>query len=258
MKLYEKTWKLFLIVVALGAMVSCGKDTASNTSNDEVVKYLKEIHTEIVLLRKDIDKLKVAGVARKNNQPEKVPDSVKIGDALTIGNQNARVAIVEFSDYQCPFCARFYQSTFNAVKSKYIDSGKVLFAYRDFPLSSHAMAKPASVAARCAGAQGAYWVMQRELFKNQSRLSYDTYTEIAKEMKLDVNKFIACTKDSKQQKIVEKEFEYGRSIGVNGTPTFYIGLYKNGVLTSVERLGGAQPEQAFALVIEKLLKKTKG
>lgn len=92
---------------------------------------------------------------------------VSMDDDPVLGNANAPITIIEFSDYECPFCKRFYDQTFGQIKKDYIDTGKVKFIYRDYPLSFHPGAEPAAQAANCAGEQGKYWEMHDKIFQAQ-------------------------------------------------------------------------------------------
>src|SRR3989344_815406 len=127
------------------------------------------------------------------------PVDVSLDDDPMLGQKDAPVTIVEFSDYQCPFCGRFYSQTLPQIKSKYIDTGKVRLVFRDFPLSFHPEALPAAVAANCAGTQGKYYEYHNKVFENQAVLSTANYKKWAQELGLDTAKWETCTKDPKQQ-----------------------------------------------------------
>ncbi len=100
---------------------------------------------------------------------------VEIGKSPVLGDKNAKVTIIEFSDYECPFCGRHYQQTYPQIKKNYIDTGKVKMSFKDFPLSFHQSAQKAAEAARCAGDQGKYWEMHDKLYSNQESLGVDNY-----------------------------------------------------------------------------------
>lgn len=224
-------------------------------SNHEQLAELKEIRSEIAALRKDLkDALVKSGdQSAQKSGGESAPARIELGDSPILGQRTARLAIVEFSDYQCPFCAKFHSGAFETIKKKYIDTGKVLLVFRDFPLTSHPEAKPAAIAARCAGAQGGYWAMQRELFSQSRALGSDLYTQLGKKLQLKLPAYSKCMRDTEVAARVDRDFAYGSSIGVRGTPTFYIGRHKDGYVTEITRLGGAQPAEAFSVVIDKLL-----
>jgi protein-disulfide isomerase len=181
------------------------------------------------------------------NQPSAAPAQaapsvdVSIDDDYILGDKDAPVTIVEFSDYQCPFCGRFYQQTLPQLKSNYIDTGKVRLVFRDFPLSFHPEAEPAAIAANCAGEQGKYYEFHDKVFENQATMSSGSYKQWAQELGLDLSEFDVCLKDPAQKAEVRKDFQDGGAAGVQGTPAFFV----NGKLVS-----GAQPYQVFEQLIE--------
>ena len=173
------------------------------------------------------------------SQGEKV--NVQIGDAPVLGSKTAKVTIVEFSDYECPFCGRHFQQTYPQLKKDYIDTGKAKLVFKDFPLSFHPQAQKAAEAARCAGEQGKYWEMHDKLFSNQESLSVENEKKWAKEIGLNSAKFDSCLDSGKYAGAVQSDSSYGQSIGVSGTPAFFI----NGKLIS-----GAQPYSVFKQAID--------
>ena len=112
-----------------------------------------------------------------------------------VGRADAPVTIIEFSDLQCPYCARNALNTFPEIKRNYIDTGKVRYVARDFPLDMHPFAMPAAVATRCAGEQGKFWEYRHALFERQNELATAPYDALAAELGLDVPRFAACQKD---------------------------------------------------------------
>jgi len=160
-----------------------------------------------------------------------------------IGNEDAPVTIVEFSDYECPFCARFYQQTLSQIKNQYIDTGKVKFVYRDFPLGFHSQAEPAAIAANCAGEQGKYFEFHNQIFDNNGAGGKNNadYKKWAQELKLDLAKWEQCLSDPVQRQEIQKDIRDGSAAGISGTPGFII----NGKLIS-----GAQPFSVFQQVID--------
>ncbi len=168
---------------------------------------------------------------------------VSIDDDPSIGPSNASITIIEFSDYQCPFCARA-EPTIKQVLEKYKD--KVLFVYRDFPLSFHQYAQKAAEASECADEQGKFWQYHDKLFENQGALDADSLKKYAKDLGLDTTKFNACLDSGKMAAEVNADFADGQNAGVSGTPAFYI----NGI-----ELSGAQPFSEFQKIIDKELSK---
>ncbi len=166
---------------------------------------------------------------------------IDLDDDPVLGDENAPVTIVEFSDFQCSFCKRAFDQSVTALKREYIDTGQVKLVYRDYPLPFHSEAAPAAEAAECAHDQGKFWEYHDALFKNQQSLGSDLYTELAEELGLDVNEFKSCMESGKHKEEVQSDMSYGSQVGVSGTPTFFI----NGI-----KLVGAQPFQAFQQIIE--------
>ena len=163
------------------------------------------------------------------------------------GAANAPVTMIEFSDFQCPFCGRFFEDAYPQIKKDYIDTGKVQLIFRNFPLTSiHPNAQPAAEAAECADEQGKFWQYHDQLFTNQAMLSVENYKQWAKDLGLDTKKFNDCVDTHKYASKVSKDESDGQAAGVDGTPAFFV----NGALIS-----GAQPYGAFKAAIDAALVK---
>jgi protein-disulfide isomerase len=188
------------------------------------------------------------------NQPAVL--SVSVDDDPVKGNSNAPVTIIEFSDFQCPFCSRFAQQTLPLIEENYIQTGKVKLVYRDLPLSFHQNAKAAHIASECANEQGAFWKYHDELFAKQNEwqsLGADAASEkflaYAQELGISKDEFSSCTVSSALEQEVLADFMDGTKYGATGTPTFFIGNEKHGFTKIV----GAQPYEAFTSVIDSKL-----
>ena len=169
--------------------------------------------------------------------------TVAFDPARVRGNADAPVTIVEFSDYQCPYCHQV-EPTIEAVLAKYGD--RVRFAYRDFPLRNiHEHAEMAAEASRCALEQGKFWEYHDQLFK-ATNLDKDALVGFARNASMDQQKFESCLTSEKYKAQIDKDIEEGRKAGVSGTPTFFI----NGLSTS-----GAQQQDAFTRIIDDELAK---
>lgn len=170
--------------------------------------------------------------------------NVSIGDSPIKGSKDARVTIIEFSDYECPFCGRYFQETYAQLKKDYIDTGKVKYVFKDFPLSFHESAQKAAEAARCVREQKGdfgYFAMHDKLFSSQDQLSVENYKNWARELGVDGSKYDSCLDSGKYAQAVQSDLEYGQQVGVEGTPAFFI----NGKLVS-----GAQPYSVFKQAID--------
>ncbi len=159
------------------------------------------------------------------------------------GPKDALVTIVQFSDFQCPFCSRV-EPTIDKVMSEY--KGKVRVAWRDLPLPFHQNAMPSAIAARAAGEQGKFWEMHDKLFTNQQNLDRPSLEKYAQELGLNMGKFKAALDQQKFKADIEKDAQMGNKIGANGTPAFFV----NGTF-----LSGAQPFENFKARIDDELKK---
>jgi protein-disulfide isomerase len=140
-----------------------------------------------------------------------------------LGKPDAPLTMVEFTDLQCPFCRQYVATTFAELKKNWIDTGKLRYISRDFPLDIHPQAMNAARAARCAGEQGHFWDMRLTLMRNANQLSPDFITRTAADMKLDMKTFATCTASGKYDADILAEQADGARLGVNGTPTFLIG-----------------------------------
>ncbi len=164
------------------------------------------------------------------------------GDSPAIGPKNAPVTIIEFTDYECPFCGRA-RPAIKQVLQEY--KGKVRYVMRDFPLSFHKNAVKAHEASHCANDQGKFWEMNDKLFDSQKDIKVEDLKKYASELKLNQKKFDECLDSSKYQAKVDESQRYGQSVGVSGTPAFFI----NGRM-----LSGARPFSAFKQIIDDELK----
>jgi len=142
-----------------------------------------------------------------------------IGSSAIKGNKNAPVTIVEFSDFQCPYCARL-QPTLTQVLNAYPKDVRLVF--KDFPLSFHKQAKNAAKAARAAGEQGKYWEMHDLIFEKYSSVNEAMFKEFAAKLNLDMNKFNADFSSTKYDQLIQQDINLGRTAGVTGTPSLYL------------------------------------
>lgn len=192
-------------------------------------------------------------------QPTKGVASVD--DDPVLGDKNAPVTIIEFSDYECPFCKRHFDETLPQLVKNYVDTGKVKIVFRDFPLGFHdPMATKEAVAANCAREQGGdskYFEYHGEIFtrtkSNGNGLSEADLTTIATDLGLNLNSFNTCLVDPAQTDEVKKDLADGTAAGASGTPTFVIGKSTSNGEINGDLVVGAQPYAAFQAIIDPLL-----
>ncbi|NCN99471.1 hypothetical protein COU62_03155 [Candidatus Pacearchaeota archaeon CG10_big_fil_rev_8_21_14_0_10_35_219] len=169
-----------------------------------------------------------------------IPDDVYIK-----GQESAPITIIEFSDFECPFCGKFYSESYGQIVENYVDTGMVKFVYMHFPLSFHPQAMPAANAVECAGEQGMFYEYHNVLFENQQSLSEDNYVIWAGELGLDVKQFSECYDSSKYQDKINSQMAYGQQLGVSGTPGSFVGNPEEGYVS----VSGAQPYSVFEQII---------
>ncbi len=181
--------------------------------------------------------------AASAGQGEVIRYDVPIDDDPVLGPENAPITIIEFSDYECPFCRKFHEETFQRLLVSYPE--QIRFVYRDFPLSSiHENAIGAAEAANCARDQNVFWEFHDQLFSMQYGLGREAYLQYAQDLGIDLAVFDQCIEDRVHQAEVEADFEFAARLGVRSTPTFFI----NGIA-----LVGAQPYEVFQQVIDQEL-----
>lgn len=179
-----------------------------------------------------------------------VPADPDLENAYAVGDPDAPVTIVEFTDYQCPFCSRHFEQTFTQIKENYIDTGLVYYIFKDFPLTQiHPQAIKAAEAARCAGEQDAYLAMHDQLFRDQAAWSgnegaAELFKQYAQDLSLDTASFNECLDSGRTEEAVLADLANGQQAGVGGTPAFFINRHT---------MSGAQPYAVFEEAIEQFL-----
>jgi protein-disulfide isomerase len=170
------------------------------------------------------------------------------------GNTKAVVAIIEYSDFQCPYCGAFARETLPGLEAAYISTRKVLLAFRNVPIPElHPQATTAAEAAMCAADQGKFWEMHDALFENQRQLDAPSLVSRATKLRLDVPSFTACLQNGSAAR-VQRDVTAARALGVNVTPTFLIGrIQADGTILVTQRIEGAKSLAAFQSVLDPLL-----
>ena len=236
-----------IVITAIAAFFA--GSYVSNLNSEQVSQ--KELEDAIAQLE-----LKILEKQLPTNQPN-LPVKISADDDPIIGNPDAEITIIEFSDFQCPFCARFHIQTLPTLMEEYIEKGTVKLVFRDFPIQSiHPNAVPASVAAECANEQGKFKQMHDILFERQNQWSnletiyaMELFNQYASEIQLEQEQFSSCLSTAKYVKEIQNDLNDGRAYGITGTPGFFIGNEKIGFT----ELKGAQPFESFKKVIDRQL-----
>lgn len=191
--------------------------------------------------------------SRRSPEPPLPTSPVSLDGAALQGNQNARVALIEYSDFQCPFCGKFAREVLPDLQEKYVRSGRILLAFRHFPLPMHPFAHKAAEASECAGRQGRFWPMHDLLFRDAAALDRSRFDASAQALGVDMKRFAECLEGQAAQR-VERDAAGGRALLVSATPTFFAGTLEPGGLVKVtQRLTGAMPLAQFETALDALL-----
>ena len=236
------------LIIAVGiAAFFAGSYTSSLNANQISEEILDEALAKL--------ELKILQNQLPTKQPTvTAPVKISADNDPIIGNADAPITIIEFSDFQCPFCARFHTQTLPSILEEYVEQGKVKLVFRDFPIQSiHPNALPASVAAECANEQGKFKEMHDILFEKQNEWNkletsntLSTFSQYASNMQLNQDEFDSCLTSGKYIEEIKNDLNDGREYGVSGTPGFFVG---NDQIGYVE-LKGAQPFDSFKKVID--------
>jgi protein-disulfide isomerase len=241
-----------LVVVLLLALASAAwaQDDLAAIKGD-----LERIKTDLEAMKKQLGEvLRVVSQRPGQAAVPSGPVRTSVAGAPALGRADAPVTIVEFSDYQCPFCQRFFATTFPVLKKEYVDTGKVRYVFRDLPLDQlHPQARKAAEAAHCAGEQGKYWEMHEVLFRNQRALAATQLAEHAKAAGSGGTKFDECLASGRYAVRVAQGVADGAAIGVQGTPSFVVGRAIAGDLVQGTAIRGAQPLEMFRRIIDQAL-----
>ena len=243
----KKKWRWNMLAACLIGIVlgtACQKTQEDRFSRME--KELGEIKQDVAAVREMLtNALQGRGPGGRE---------VSIDDGAMRGDPKAKVTLIEFSDFQCPFCGRFFNETLPQLDKEFIQTGKVRYVLREFPLAAiHPNAQTAAEAAECAGVQGKYWEMHDKLFQNQKALEVPHLKRYAKDVGLNINVFDECLDNGSQVPKIQRDIQEARSLGVTGTPAFFLGLTTPGKTIKGIHIEGAQPIEVFQQEINRLL-----
>jgi len=251
-----------MLVLALSVSLVMPVVVAAQSSDD-----LKALRQEIESLKAGIgavqrDVQDIKNLLQSLRQPAAPPSPVtpesmemSLTDAHAKGGAGARLVLVEFSDFQCPFCGRHAKQTMPQIEREYVSTGKLLYVMRNLPLEQiHPDAFRAASAAECAGDQGKYWQMHEKLFGNQQALGAADLARYAQETGAEPAKFKQCMDADTHGAKVRQDLAEAQAAGITGTPTFFLGVTEGGgKVKVVRRIQGAQPFPVFKAAIDGLL-----
>jgi protein-disulfide isomerase len=248
-------WLAALVIVSMASTVW---GQPSQPAPDDIAA----IRADLERMKADLDALKnqlgqilrLVGQRSGQSAAPSSPVRTSIAGAPMLGRADAPVTLVEFSDYQCPFCQRFFATALPAIKKEYVDTGKLRYVFRDFPIDKiHPEARKAAEAAHCAGEQGRYWQMHEVLFRNSRALAATHLADHARAAGVDGIKLDECLASGRYAVRVAQGVADGSAIGVQGTPTFVVGRTLAGEFVQGTPIRGAQPLETFRRIIEQML-----
>lgn len=191
-------------------------------------------------------------------KPVSPPISMTVADAPMKGDRRAKVALVVFSDFECPVCARAARELMPQIESRYVDTGKALLVWRHYPLPIHPSARGAAEAAQCADRQGKFWTLHDWAFAHQTELRSDRLRGAAERLGLDMRAFDACISGETAEKIAS-DVALANQLDVEGTPTWFFGTREsNGTVRLVKRITGLGPVEVYATTIDTVAQSRSG
>ena len=258
-----KTCRVLLLVLSLALLLPVVVAAQSADDLKALRQEIDSLKAGIGAVQRDVQEIKallqgaLGGRQAAGPPPPVAPESLEmnISQSYAKGGAGSRVVLVEFSDFQCPFCARHAKQTLPQIEREYVDTGKVLYVMRNLPLEQiHPDAFRAAAAAECAGDQGKYWQMHEKLFGNQQALAAADLTRYAQETGVDAVKFKQCVDADAHGAKIRQDLTEAQAAGITGTPTFFLGFAEGGgKVKVVRRIQGAQPYPVFKGAIDGLL-----
>lgn len=251
--------KGFLFIALLSVLALSADRTALGQAGDDLSELKKEVEAlkrGQLQLQRELQEIN-ALLRRRQPAATDVQNVVlTIGGYPSKGSQSAKLILIEFTDYQCPFCGRHFQQTSPQIERDYVNTGRVRHVVRDFPIESiHKDALKAAEAAHCAGEQGQYWQMHARLFNAQNALTADHLSAYAGALGLDVPSFKQCLDSNKYAIKIRQDLAEAQKVGLQATPSFLLGIAEpdGSSVKVVKMIAGAHPYPVFKEAIDSLL-----
>ena len=255
----RKGWFVALLSVLI---LSTDHQVLAQTS-DEVSALRSEVEAlkqGQLQLQRELQEIKVLLRRRQSAVTDVQSVVLMVSGYPSKGSPNAKLILIEFTDYQCPFCGRHFQQTSPQIDRDYVNTGRVRHVVWDFPIESiHKDALGAAEAARCADEQGQYWQMHNRLFNSQSALTADHLSAYARALGLDAERFRQCLDSNKYAVRIRQDLADAQKVGVQATPTFFLGVAEadGSKVRVLKMIAGAHPYAVFREAIDSLLSSEK-
>jgi protein-disulfide isomerase len=237
--------------VLVFAILVVSAHSARAQNADERLSALSESIRELGRKVDELDRL-LRSMLPPSPVEDVTPVRLSIAESPFLGSMTASLVVVEFSDFQCPFCGQHFRATLPQLRRQLVDTGQIQYVFKNFPLLDiHPQAHGAAVAGLCAHRQSAFWKMHDTLFEHQDQLSAEALDAHAQSLGLDKNRFQECSKDPAVRRVVERDMEEAKALGMTGTPTFLVGRIETpGTVTVLKRVTGAHPLTVLAAAVE--------
>jgi protein-disulfide isomerase len=262
----RRTWAAWAISGMLVLVLARPAAAQSGDDLRELGKEVEALKAGQTAIQKDLQEIKgllQAPQAARAPAPQAGPPPIEPANVLLSlegapfkGDKAAKVTVVEFTDYQCPFCSRHFRQTWPQLDQEYVKTGKVKFFLRDLPLEAlHPLAFKAAEATHCAADQGKYWEMHDRLFSHQEALGRKDLSGHAEALGLDVGAFDKCLDSDKPAERIRKDVADSEKAAARGTPIFYLGVTEpnSSSIKAVAVIRGARPYAVFKQAIDGLL-----
>ena len=244
-------------IFALAVFLAAPSSFAQSTASDDLAKAIEGLNETQKAILKELQDIKRVLATQQTARPaaDALPSApIDINKEPFRGTANARVAVIEFSDFECPFCVRFSKETYPQLAKDYVDTGKIKYVWRDYPLGFHKNAQKAAEAAHCAGEQGKFWDMHDHLFANQKNLTTADLPKHADALQLNTAMFQQCVDSGRYAADIRKDMDVAAAAGISGTPSFLIGVVQpNGSVKVTKKLVGAKSFSEFKAAIDSVL-----
>jgi protein-disulfide isomerase len=250
-----RSWRRLTIAVSLVLFVAMPSVAQTTAANDDLQKQINALTEGQKAILKELQEVKQLLLARPSAAAaETLPAAVSISNSQSKGSATAKIAIIEYSDYQCPFCGRYDLDTFPQLETEYVKTGKVRYVFHDMPLDFHKNAFKAAQAARCAGEQGKFWEMHHQLFANQTALEEKDLRTHAAALNLDEPRFEQCLGADRYAADIRDDVTEANNAGLTGTPSFLLGFVQPDATVKVaKKIVGAKSYADFKAAIDSLL-----
>jgi protein-disulfide isomerase len=246
--------RLLFICIAVASLPIAAQQS------DDLQKQINQLNETNKAILRELQEIRRVLETQRAPQQAAAPLDVLPAEPIDVtrdpfrGAANAKVAVIEYSDYQCPFCARYEKDAYIQIGKDYVDTGKLKYVWRDLPLDMHPNAMKAAEAANCAGVQGKFWEMHDRLFANQQALAATDLSRHAEGLGLNVGQFQTCLDTGRFAADIKADIADAAKANINGTPTFLIGVVQpNGSVKVMKKLVGARPYADFKAAIDSAL-----